>query len=64
MEELPELMSYLVWSKNGQKRAKEIAEQGREWFTRAMREVDMSIYMSRALLEIARLQDPYRLAAI
>ena len=62
MEELPELVSYLVWSKSGQERARKIAEQGKNWFSKAMREVDMSLYMSRMLLELARLQDPSRLA--
>ncbi|PSN64710.1 glycosyltransferase family 90 protein [Corynespora cassiicola Philippines] len=62
MEELPELVSHLSFNEEGQKRAKEIADQGREWFQKAFREVDLSIYMYRLLLELARLQDPERAA--
>lgn len=61
MEELPELVMYLTSTKKGQQRAKEIAEQGKEWFGRAMRVEDQSVYFYRLLLELARLQDPTRL---
>ncbi|KAF1969746.1 hypothetical protein BU23DRAFT_539098 [Bimuria novae-zelandiae CBS 107.79] len=64
MEELPELVSYLILSGMGQSRAKEIADQGRKWFSEAFREVDMSIYLYRPLLELARLQDPPREASV
>ena len=60
MEELPELVNYLVYSEEGQKIAQEIAEQGREWYKRSLREVDMRIYVWRLMLELARLQDPAR----
>lgn len=60
MKELPELVSYLTSTEAGQKIAKEIAEQGREWFSKAFRDVDLSIYSYRLLLELARLQDPNR----
>ncbi|KAL7817909.1 glycosyltransferase family 90 protein [Trichoderma aethiopicum] len=60
MEELPELVSYLTSTEAGQRRAREIAGQGREWFFRALREEDMAVYMYRLLLELARLQDPSR----
>ncbi|KAF2128534.1 glycosyltransferase family 90 protein [Dothidotthia symphoricarpi CBS 119687] len=63
MEEVPELVSYLTSSETGQQKAREIAERGREWFSRAFREIDMSIYTYRLLLEIARLQDPKRQAS-
>lgn len=62
MEELPELVSYLTLSELGQQRAKEIAEQGQEWFSKAFRDVDMTVYVYRMLLELARLQDPKRQA--
>ncbi|KAF2847801.1 glycosyltransferase family 90 protein [Plenodomus tracheiphilus IPT5] len=58
MEELPELVSYLTSSECGQRQAKDIAEQDRQWFSRALRDVDMIIYLYRLLLELARLQDP------
>lgn len=60
MEELPELVSYLTSTEVGQKIAREIAEQGREWFSKAFRDVDLTIYTYRLLLELARLQDPNR----
>lgn len=60
MEELPELVFYLTSTPSGQKRAKEIAEQGQQWFSQAFREIDVAIYVYRLLLELARLQDPER----
>jgi hypothetical protein len=62
MEELPELVTYLTSSESGQQIAREIAESGRDWYSKAFREVDMSIYTYRLLLELARLQDPERQA--
>ncbi|THC95009.1 hypothetical protein EYZ11_005521 [Aspergillus tanneri] len=61
MEELPEIVRYLTSTKTGQRRAQEIAEQGRDWFAKAFRDVDLTIYMYRLMLELARLQDPNRL---
>ncbi|EGD99316.1 hypothetical protein TESG_06584 [Trichophyton tonsurans CBS 112818] len=63
MEELPELVYYLTSTESGRRRAKEVADQGREWFLRAFREVDMTIYIYRLFLELARLQDPERKAS-
>ncbi|KAI1437894.1 hypothetical protein GGR50DRAFT_706918 [Xylaria sp. CBS 124048] len=60
MDELPELVFYLTSTPSGRERAREIAEQGRKWFGRAFREIDMTIYMYRLFLELARLQDPER----
>ena len=60
MEELPDLVFYLTSTGDGQQRAKEVAEHGRDWFSKAFREVDLSIYTYRLLLELARLQDPER----
>lgn len=60
MEELPELVSHLTSTEVGREAAKHVAEQGREWFGKAFREVDRSIYVYRLLLELARLQDPAR----
>ncbi|KAK5998114.1 Beta-1,2-xylosyltransferase 1-like protein [Cladobotryum mycophilum] len=57
MDELPELVMYLTSTEAGQQKAKEIAEQGRTWFSKAFREVDMGIYIYRLMLELARLQD-------
>lgn len=60
MEELPELVSHLTSTEVGREAAKHIAEEGREWFGKAFREVDRSVYVYRLLLELARLQDPTR----
>lgn len=60
MEELPELVSHLTSTEVGREAAKHIAEEGREWFGKAFREVDRSIYVYRLMLELARLQDPAR----
>ncbi|KAK6713500.1 hypothetical protein SNK04_004464 [Fusarium graminearum] len=61
MEELPELVSFLTLTEYGQRIAKEIAVNGREWYARSFRQVDLGLYMYRLLLEIARLQDPERM---
>ncbi|KAF4978242.1 hypothetical protein FZEAL_5347 [Fusarium zealandicum] len=63
LRELPELVSYLTSTESGQEIAREIADRGRNWFAEAFREVDMSIYVYRLLLELARLQDSNREAS-
>lgn len=60
MEELPELVTYLTSTESGRENAREIAEQGRDWFAKAFRDVDLSVYVYRLVLELARLQDPRR----
>ncbi|KAE8356852.1 hypothetical protein BDV28DRAFT_41659 [Aspergillus coremiiformis] len=60
MEELPEMVLYLTSTESGQIRAREIADQGRSWFTQGFRDIDQTIYLYRLLLELARLQDPSR----
>ncbi|KAJ4145599.1 hypothetical protein LMH87_004445 [Akanthomyces muscarius] len=60
LEELPELVMYLTTTASGQKKAKEMADKGREWYGKAMRKEDMAIYVYRLMLELARLQDPNR----
>jgi hypothetical protein len=60
MEELPELVMYLTSTEKGQQMAKAVADRGREWFSQGLRDVDMSVYIYRLLLELARLQDPER----
>lgn len=60
MDELPELVAYLTSTTQGQHHAKEIAEQGAQWFQQAFRNEDFKIYLYRLLLEMARLQDPAR----
>lgn len=60
MEELPELVTYLTLTESGQRRAKTIADQGRDWHSKALRGHDLSVYTYRLALELARLQDPER----
>jgi hypothetical protein len=60
MEELQDVVWYFTLDKRGQQLAKEIAEEGREWYRKALREVDRDIYVYRLMLELARLQDPER----
>lgn len=64
MEELPELVFYLTSTASGKEVARQIARQGRQWHTRAFREVDMGLYIYRLLLEMTRLQDPQRKANV
>jgi hypothetical protein len=60
MKELPELVYYLTSTESGQRIAREIAEEGRIWYSKSFRDVDMTIYVYRLLLELARIQDPSR----
>ncbi|KAG8674135.1 hypothetical protein FPOAC1_000098 [Fusarium poae] len=60
LKELPELVTYLTSTERGQSLAEDIANRGKEWIRKAVREVDMAIYLYRLLLELARLQDPER----
>ncbi|KAK3946726.1 capsule protein [Pseudoneurospora amorphoporcata] len=51
MEELPELVMYLTSTEEGRKKAREVADQGKEWWGKALRERDMGVYLYRLLLE-------------
>ncbi|KAG8418404.1 hypothetical protein J3458_005822 [Metarhizium acridum] len=64
MGELPELVAYLTSTTRGQQHAQQIAIRGAEWFQQAFRREDMSVYLYRLLLELARLQDPERPAHV
>lgn len=64
MEELPELVRYLTSTDQGQETAKAIAELGKTWSSKALREIDFTIYLYRLLLELARVQDPTRPALL
>lgn len=57
MEEVAEMTFFFTSTRTGQQWAHWIAEQGRLWSSEALREVDISIYLYRLLLELARLQD-------
>lgn len=62
MEGLPEVVRYLAEEEEGRELAALMAEQGRRWSLRGLRAVDQAIYLYRMMLELARLQDPDRLA--
>ncbi|KAI5862511.1 hypothetical protein GGS23DRAFT_610171 [Durotheca rogersii] len=62
LTDLPELVRYLASTPAGRQAARQVADQGRDWFARAFRREDLAIYAYRLLLELARLQDPRRLA--
>ncbi|EMD64803.1 glycosyltransferase family 90 protein [Bipolaris sorokiniana ND90Pr] len=60
MDELPEVMRYMTTHEDGKRRAKEIADAGREWHGRVLRKEDFTIYLYRLMLELARIMDPNR----
>ena len=60
MEELPEVVRYLMKEREGQDIARKIAKQGQDWWTKGLRYEDMRLYMFRLLLEWSRLIDPAR----
>ncbi|KAI5367772.1 Putative glycosyl transferase CAP10 domain-containing protein [Septoria linicola] len=62
MDELPEVVRYFVEEAEGRELAQEMAIKGREWSLQVLRPVDQVIYLYRLLLELARLQDPARVA--
>jgi len=45
------MMRFLALTSKGQQISKDIAEAGREWAQSNLREVDMSAYLYRLLLE-------------
>jgi hypothetical protein len=59
LTELPEILRWFA-SDEGTESARSIAEQGRDWQQKALRPVDLKIYMWRLLLELARVLDPDR----
>lgn len=60
MDELPEIMRYLALTEQGSKRAREIADVGREWKEKALRKQDASVFLYRLILEYARVLDDER----
>lgn len=55
MEELPEMLRFLALTESGQKISKNIADAGREWQQRALREQDIELAFLRIMLEYGRL---------
>ncbi|KAL2117173.1 hypothetical protein VTJ04DRAFT_9341 [Mycothermus thermophilus] len=60
MGEVPELVHFLLETGQGNELAREVAEQGREWMAKAMREEDVKLFLWRLVLELARVEDPER----
>ncbi|KAK4248960.1 glycosyltransferase [Corynascus novoguineensis] len=60
MGELSELVSWLLNTQRGREAAREIGEAGAEWALRAMRDVDVKVYLWRLVLELARVGDVAR----
>ncbi|KID84735.1 Lipopolysaccharide-modifying protein [Metarhizium guizhouense ARSEF 977] len=57
MEELPALVNFLVNDPAGQALSAEIAHAGSTWSRQVVREIDMSIYLYRLMIEMASLFD-------
>ncbi|KAM7195687.1 hypothetical protein V8F33_006536 [Rhypophila sp. PSN 637] len=58
--EVPELVRFFLDTGRGQDGAKEVADRGKDWVERGLREVDRSLYLYRVILELGRVMDPTR----
>lgn len=58
MDELPELLSFLINDPEGEQLSLAIAQTASTWSRQALREIDMSIYLYRLLLELAEIFGP------
>ncbi|PYH76746.1 hypothetical protein BO82DRAFT_358793 [Aspergillus uvarum CBS 121591] len=58
MEELPAVMDFFINDPEGERLSAEIAEAGSTWSRRVLRDIDMSIYVYRLLLEMAAIFGP------
>lgn len=58
--ELPETMRFLATTERGERIARDIADQGREWWGKLLRLEDFQVYFYRLLLELARVVDEER----
>ncbi|SMR49251.1 unnamed protein product [Zymoseptoria tritici ST99CH_3D1] len=64
LEDLPEIVRYLVEEEEGRILAHQLAQNGREWAFKSLRPVDQASYVYRLALELSRLQDPGRKASV
>lgn len=55
MDELPETLRFLTQTEKGQEISKSVADAGRDWQQKALREKDMELAFLRILLEYGRL---------
>jgi hypothetical protein len=60
MQEVPEIMRFFTEDEEGRRRARDIAERGKEWHGRALRRQDATVYLYRLMLELARVMGPER----
>ncbi|KAJ5084535.1 hypothetical protein NUU61_009114 [Penicillium alfredii] len=58
--EYTELLRYFEEDVSGRNMSKSIAQEGRDWAYKAVRNEDMEVYMFRLFLEFARVQDDNR----
>ncbi|KAJ5099171.1 hypothetical protein N7532_006172 [Penicillium argentinense] len=58
MDELPELLNFLINDPEGEQLSLKIAQTASTWSRQALREIDMSIYLYRLLLELAEIFGP------
>ncbi|OJJ98296.1 glycosyltransferase family 90 protein [Aspergillus aculeatus ATCC 16872] len=58
MEELPSVVDFLINDPDGERISAEIAEAGSAWSRRVLRDIDMSVYVYRLLLEMAAIFKP------
>jgi hypothetical protein len=60
MGEVAEVVGWLLGSERGKEVGRGVAEAGREWMGRGVREVDVAVYLWRLVLELARVGDAGR----
>ncbi len=60
MEEMPELIRFLITTESGQTISRNIAKAGQAWSDRAVNVVQQGVYLYRLMLELAWLQDECR----
>jgi len=57
MNELPELVSFLLTTDAGQKAVRTVVDESRLWSRQALRTADIAVYVYQLMLELTRLQD-------
>ncbi|EPE30108.1 hypothetical protein GLAREA_12831 [Glarea lozoyensis ATCC 20868] len=62
-DELPELMRFLATTDEGREIGRRVAQEGKAWHAKGLREVDRGVYFYRLLIELAWLQNPDRVAS-
>ncbi|KAL2073473.1 hypothetical protein VTL71DRAFT_10799 [Oculimacula yallundae] len=60
LEELPELVRFLATTNEGREIGRRVAQEGKAWHAKGLREIDRGVYFYRLLLELSWLQNPER----